>query len=98
MKIRKIGVEEKVNKEERDNILELLNTPWSWNGWRLEDASENHKRDRKIVMAEVNQPVLLFNFASGDIPRDKDIVIPVVKQNGRRLSLHQRIFRKTLIL
>ena len=50
MKVRKIGVkikinreehnniEDKIDREERDNILELLTTPWSCNGWRLEEA------------------------------------------------------------
>ena len=41
VKIHKIGVEDKIDTEERNNILELLKRPWSWNGWTLEDASEN---------------------------------------------------------
>ena len=38
VKMRKISVEEKVNTDERDNILEQLKTPWSGYGWRLKDA------------------------------------------------------------
>ena len=32
VKIRKIGAEEKIDTDERDNILELLKKPWSPNG------------------------------------------------------------------
>ena len=53
VKIRKTGVEDKIDKEERDKILDLLKRPWSRNGWRLKDASKNIKRDREIVMATV---------------------------------------------
>ena len=38
LKIRKSGVEDKIHQEERDNILELLKRPWSWDGWRLKDT------------------------------------------------------------
>ena len=41
VKIRKISVEDKINMEERNNILELLKRPWSWKGWALKDASED---------------------------------------------------------
>ena len=81
MKIRNIGVEEKVDTEERDNILELLKTHWSGDRWRLENESENHKLDREIVMAAVKQTAFSIVFASGDLRRDKCRVIPVVKQN-----------------
>ena len=50
-------------RKERNNILELLNRPWSWNGWILNDASDDQKRDRKIVMAAVNQNGLALKFA-----------------------------------
>ena len=61
--IRNISVEDKINMEERNNILELLKRPWSWNGWILNDASDDQKRDRKIVMAAVNQNGLALKFA-----------------------------------
>ena len=50
VKIHKTGVEDKINKEERDNILELLKRPWSGDGWRLKDASKNIKGYGEIVM------------------------------------------------
>ena len=86
VKIRKIGVEEKIDKDERDNILEILNTPWSGDGWRLEDASENHKIDREVVMAAIKKILFLVEFASGDLWGDKDIVMTAVKQNGCALE------------
>ena len=61
--IRNISVEDKINMEEHNNILELLKRPWSWNGWILNDASDDQKRDRKIVMAAVNQNGLSLKFA-----------------------------------
>ena len=45
-----IGVEDNIDKEERDNILELLKRPWSRDGRRLKDASKNIKGDGEIVM------------------------------------------------
>ena len=33
LNIRKISVEDKINMEERNNILELLKRPSSWVGW-----------------------------------------------------------------
>ena len=57
MKICKIGDKDKIDTEERDNILELLKTPWSGDGSRHEDASDNHKRDREIVISAVKQIV-----------------------------------------
>ena len=53
--IRKISVEYKINTQDRNNILELLNRPWSWNEWVLKDASDDQKRDREIVMDAVKQ-------------------------------------------
>ena len=53
LKGRNIGVKEKVDTEERENILELYKKPWIRNGWRLENASENHRRDREIVVAAI---------------------------------------------
>ena len=38
VKIRKIGVKDNIDTGERDNILELLKTPWSGDGSRLEDV------------------------------------------------------------
>ena len=80
MKIHKIGVEDKIDKKERDNILELLKRPWSWNGWRLKDASENLKRDGEIVMAVIRQNGKALNFASKDLQGDRNIVMTAVKQ------------------
>ena len=57
VKIRKMFVEDNIDTEERDNILELLKTPWSGDGSRHEDASDNHKRDREIVISAVKQIV-----------------------------------------
>ena len=81
MKIR----EENINKEEHDNILELLRTPCSWNDWRLKDASENIKIDVEIVMAAVRHNGFALKFASEDLLTDRDIVMTEVNQNGEAL-------------
>ena len=81
VKIRKIGVEDKIDKEERDNILELLKRPWSWYGWRLKDASKNIKGDGEIVMAAVRQNGWALRFASEDLRGDRDIVMTAVRQD-----------------
>ena len=49
MKIRR----DKIEKEDHNNILEILRSPLSCIGWRLKDASYNLKRDREIVMDAV---------------------------------------------
>ena len=41
-----IGVEDKIDQGGRNNIFELLSTPWSRDGLRLKGASENIRRDR----------------------------------------------------
>ena len=61
----KIGFKENIDKDERDNILEILKTPWIGDGWRLEDASENHKKDREIVMAEVKESFFRLSLHQG---------------------------------
>ena len=86
VKGRKIGVEEKVDTDKRDNILELLKKPWVQNGWRLENASENHKRDREIVISAINQIVFSIEFAPGDLWGDRDVVMTAVNQNGWALE------------
>ena len=82
VKIRKIGVEDNIDKEEHDNILELLKRPWSRDGWRLKDASKNIKGDREIVMAAVRQNGWALRFASEDLRGDRDIVMTAVRQDG----------------
>ena len=67
VKIFKISVEDKINTEKRNNILEKLNRPWNWNGWELQDASEDMKRDSEIVMAAVKQYGNALEFASEDL-------------------------------
>ena len=69
VKRRKISVEDNINMQERNNILELLKEPRSWNGWELKDASDDLKRDREIVMAAVKQNGRALEFASED-PED----------------------------
>ena len=44
-----------------------MRTPWSWNGWKLEDTSENHKRDEEIVMAAVMQNEGAIKSASEEL-------------------------------
>ena len=39
LKIYNISVEEKINTEKRNNILEKLKRPWSWNEWRIKYSS-----------------------------------------------------------
>ena len=85
VKILNIGVEDKINQEKRNKILEKLGTPWSWNGWRLEDASENLRRDREIVMAVVKLYGLTLEFASEDLKIDRHIVMTAVKKHGLSL-------------
>ena len=41
VKIYKIGVEDKIDTYEHDNILEILRKCWSWNEWRLKDSLMN---------------------------------------------------------
>ena len=82
VKIHKIGVKDKIVKEELDNILDLLRILWGWNGWRPENASEKIKRYKEIVMAAVRQNEGTLKFASEDIRGDRDIVMTAVKQNG----------------
>ena len=73
-------------RKERNNILELLNRPWSLNGWILNDASDDQKRDKEIVMAAVNQYGLALKFISEDIQRDREIVMAAVKKGGLALK------------
>ena len=67
VKRRKVSVEDKINTKERNNILEKLNRPWNWNGWKLQDASEYLKRDSEIVMAAVKHVGNVLEFASEDL-------------------------------
>ena len=61
---RKIIVEDKINMEECNNILEKFNRPWTRNGWSLQIASENLKRDSEIVIAAVKQNGKALQFTS----------------------------------
>ena len=94
VKIRKMIVEDNIDTEERDNILELLKTPCSGDGSRIEDvmaavrhneselkfASEDLSGDRDIVMVAVKQVGWALVFASEDIRRDEEIVMSPEKQ------------------
>ena len=71
VKIRKIGVKDKIDTDERNNILELLKTPLSGDGSRLED-----------VMAAVRHDGGVLKFVSEDIWGDRDIVMAAVNQVG----------------
>ena len=67
MNIRKIGVKDKINMEDRDNILEILKILCSGDGCTLELESYYLKRYREIVMATVNQDGGTLEFASEDL-------------------------------
>ena len=81
VKRRKVSVEDKINTKERNNILEKLNRPWNWNGWELQDASQDLKRYSEIVVAAVKQYGNALEFASDDLQKDRDIVMAAVKHN-----------------
>ena len=94
MKIRKVGVEDNIDKEDRNNILELLRKYWSRNVWRLEDTSDNLRRDRELVMAAGNNLGFALEFASEDFQRDRDIVMAAVKQYGLALEFSSEDFKR----
>ena len=92
--MRKISVEDKINTEERNNILEKLERPVILNGWDLEFASEDLKRDREIVMAAVKQDFRALEFASDTLKRDRDILMAAVKQGGNALKFASEDLQK----
>ena len=94
MKIRKVGVEDKIDKEDRNNILELLRKSWSRNVWRLEDALENLRRDRDLVMAAGNHLGFSLEFASEDSKRDRDIFMVAVKHYRLALEFSSEDFNR----
>ena len=67
MNIRKIGVKDKIDMEDRDNILEILKILCSGDGCTLELESYYLKRYREIVMATLNQDGWALDFASEDL-------------------------------
>ena len=71
VKICKISVKNNIYKEEPNNILEILRTPWSWNEWSIEVASENLKRHEEILMAAIRQNGVALKFASEDLQGDR---------------------------
>ena len=85
---------DKIDKEERDKILEILRTPWSFNLWRLEDALDNLKRHSEIVMAAVGQNRGALKFASEDLQGDRYIVMTAVKHNGEALVFTSEDIRR----
>ena len=95
VKRRKVSVEDKINTKERNNILEKLNRPCNWNGWELQDASEDLQRDSEIVMASVKQYGNALEFSSEDIQKDREIVMAAVNHNVWALRLLHRIFGET---
>ena len=85
VKRRNISVEDKIITEKHKNILEKLNGTWCWNGRVLEDASEDLRRDREIVMAAVKHHGYALQFVSEDLQIDRDFVMAAVKQHGYAL-------------
>ena len=94
VKICNIGVKDNIDKEERDNILDILRTTWSWNGWRLKDALMNLKRNRETVMDAVRQNEGTLKFLSEDIRGDRDMVMTTVKKNGEGIMFTSEDIRR----
>ena len=100
VRIRKIGVENRIDMEERDKILEILKTPWVGDGWRLEYmmtvirhnggvikfASEDPWGDRDIVIVAVKHYGWPLVFISEEIRRDRGIVMAAVTQYREALE------------
>ena len=55
-------------------------------GIALEDAPEQFKKDKEIVMAAVARHGWAFEFASEEFKRDKDFVLEMVKTDGTALN------------
>ena len=64
MNIRKISLEDKINMEERNNILELLERPVSLHGWENFHVSNGLRGDKDIVLeaVKVNGQALGVSF------------------------------------
>ena len=67
------------NKEE---VLKELEK----NGWTLEFAGKELKRDREVVMVAIKNNGLALEYASERLKDNYDIVLVAVKNNGRALK------------
>jgi hypothetical protein len=56
------------------------------NGWALEYASEELKRDREVVMEAVKQEGTALQYASEELRGDREVVLEAVKQDGWALQ------------
>jgi hypothetical protein len=56
------------------------------NGFALEDASEDLRKDRDVVLAAVQQNGLALQYASEDLRKDRDVVLAAMQQDGAALA------------
>ena len=72
----------KMNWSNKGDVLKSVKK----NGFSLQSASDELKKDKEIVLAAMNQNGLALGFASGELKNDKEIVLAAVKEDGRALK------------
>ena len=83
-----VGIYDFIKHKQKDSMLAAVRQ----NGWALQFAHEDLKRDRDVVLAAVRQNGLVLQFAHEDLRRDRDVVLAAIEQNPWALQFaHQGI-------
>ena len=69
-------------------------TTVSRHGWALQDASEELRADKEVVMAAVKQDGDALKFASDELRANREVVLAAVEQNRLALKFAPPLTRK----